>query len=264
MSYVKLPKVSYSAKSTYDWCPRQYKYLYINRYPADKPVYPATIVGIGIHALINQMYREKIFTLPFLRENWPRHLQLAIREHKFPTSTIQIDAMLKMGRETVDNFYRMADKEGILIPALKTEWHFKITLDNFVLSGIVDLVILLRGRICVIDFKTGLHDLTQHEVDDNEQLTIYAFAVWKLLGIDDAKVGFFYPRLGSIKYSERTAKNYNKLIEDTKAMLVKIAQKQFAPTYKNCWMCRYKVRCTAEDNAIRSRMDISWFYQEPK
>jgi CRISPR/Cas system-associated exonuclease Cas4 (RecB family) len=261
---VRLPKVSYSAKSTYDWCPRQYKYVYLDKYPPDKPVYPATVVGTGVHALINQMYIEKVFTLPFLRENLPRHIQLAIKEHKFPTSPTQIDAMLKMGREIVDNFYRMADREGILIPSMKTEWRFKVTLDTFAISGVVDLIILLKGRVYIIDFKTGLHDLTQEEVDANEQLTFYAFAVWKLLGIDDAKVGFFYPRLGTIRYSERTTRSYDQLIVDTRKMLEKVAQKQFAPTYVKCNWCRFSSRCAAEDMAAKTGLNQGWFYTEPR
>ena len=82
MSYVKLPKISYSGKAAYDWCPRQWKYIYLDKVSPDKPVYPTTVTGTAVHSLVSQMYRDQIFTLPFLLINWQKHLEAAIKEHK--------------------------------------------------------------------------------------------------------------------------------------------------------------------------------------
>ena len=264
MSYVKLPKISYSGKAAYDWCPRQWKYIYLDKVSPDKPVYPTTVTGTAVHSLVSQMYRDQIFTLPFLLINWQKHLEAAIKEHKYPATAMQIMAMQKMGIEIIQNFYRMAEREGILIAPVKTEWRFKLSLDDFAISGVVDLIVIVRGQVYIIDFKTGLNDLTQQEVDENEQLTFYALAALKLLGIDNAKVGFFYPRLGAIKYSKRDTANYTKLIEDARVVLGKIAARQFTPTYVKCNWCRFANRCAAEDMAAKTKLDMAWFYTEPR
>ena len=264
MTTTKPPKLSYSAKSTYEWCGRQYKYLYVDKFLPDKPVYPATVIGTGIHALISRMYQEKIFSLSFLHYHWYSHLQDAIKEHKFDASPKQQEAMFKLGKKIIGSFYYMAKKEGFLIPPLKTEWRFKLRLDTFALSGIVDLIIVVNGVVYIIDFKTGLKDLSQEEVDANEQLTFYALAVYTLLGIDNFRVGFFYPRTGKIKYSSRTPADYEALIASAREMLKKIEQKQFAPTYVKCNWCRYSSRCAAEDMVVKTGLSKDWFYTEPR
>lgn len=264
MSYTKVPKVSYSAKSTFDWCPRQYRYIYIDKVIPDKPVYQSTVVGSGIHALVHHMYKEENFTLLFLREHWSQHLISAIQQYKFPTTPKVVAAMWKLGRKIIDKFYYMADREGILVPPIKTEWRFKLLFDDLALSGVVDLIVQVHGQVYILDLKTGLTGLSDEAVNQNEQLTFYALAALKLLGIDTVKVGFFYPQLGTIKYSTRSRNDYDKLITDTRTMLKKIAERQFVPTYTNCNWCRFSTRCAAEDTAVKTNLDISWFYVEPR
>lgn len=261
----KLPSVSFSYKSTHDWCRRQWKYVYLDRAAPDKPVYPATVLGTGCHAAINDMYVASVFTQQYLAEKWPVHFAAAMDKYQFKVTDAKRQEMLVTGADILKSFYTMAEREGILIPPLKTEWKFRITEGDFVLSGIIDLITVVRGEVTILDFKTGLHAFTQTEIDASDQLTFYALAAKVLLGYDQVRVGFFYPRLQSILYSQhiRTDADYEKLKTEVREILTKIQAKDFEPSYKKCNWCRFSGRCAGEDMAARTGLDSSWFYTEP-
>lgn len=260
-----MPRISFSWKHTYDWCPRQWRYVYLDRVRPDRPAHPSMIVGSAFHATVNEMYTREIFSRSFLQDIWPRHFETVAKKERYDFRSLEErERLLRSGATILDRFYELAQREGMLVKPLKTEWKFTVTLDDYRLTGIIDLILPVRGCIEILDFKTGWREVSQDELDEHDQLTCYAFAARALLGLEDVRVGFFYPRLGTIKYSRRTAADYDALQAEIRTILERIARQEFAPTYKNCQWCRYSVRCAAEDQATRSGADPGWFYTEPR
>jgi len=254
-------RISFSWKHTYDWCPRQWRYVYLDRVKPDRPAHPSMIVGSAFHAAVNEMYTREIFSRAFLQEIWPRHFESVVKKERYDFRSLEErERLLRSGAGILDRFFGLAQREGMLIKSLKTEWKFIVTLDGYRLVGVVDLILPLKGTIEILDFKTGWREVSQAELDEHDQLTFYAFAAKTLLGLEDVRVGFFYPRLGTIKYSRRTTTDYDALQADIRTILERIARQDFAPTYRNCHWCRYSDRCAAEDLATSSGADLAWFY----
>lgn len=260
-----VPRVSFTWKHTYDWCPRQWRYLYLDRVPPDRPPHSSLIVGSAFHAVVNEMYTRELFSRVFLQEIWPRHFEAAAAKERYRfRSQEEHEQLLRSGAAILEQFHGLAQREGMLVKPLKTEWKFTLPLDGYLLVGIIDLILSLRGGIKVLDFKTGWREVSQAELDEHDQLTFYALAAKALLGLEDVRVGFFYPRLGTIKYSRRTTTDYDTLQTDIRTILKRIGRQEFAPTYKNCQWCRYSDRCAAEDLAQHSGADLAWFYTRPR
>jgi len=259
------PRVSFSWKHTYDWCPRQWRYVYLDQVRPDRPVHPSMIVGSAFHAAVNEMYMREIFTRSFLQDIWPRHFETAAKKERYDFRSLEErERLLHSGAAILDQFHGLAQREGMLVRPFKTEWKFTVTLDGYRLTGIIDLILPVRGCIEILDFKTGWREVSQDELDEHDQLTFYAFAAKLLLGLEDVRVGFFYPRLGTIKYSRRTTTDYDTLRSEIRTILSRIARQDFGPTYKNCQWCRYSDRCAAEDRAVHSGADPAWFYPGPR
>lgn len=267
----ELPKISYSKKSLYEWCPRQYEFQYISRVRPDRPKRLSPIVGQAIHACINKMYLNLRFDRAYLQTIWPAHFYGYTKREGFTfLNKAQEERWLKAGESILDKFYWLAAENGMLISPIKTEWRFELPVKNdkgeilFLLKGVIDLVIKVGDEIWIIDFKTGFYKVTEKELSEDAQLTFYSMAVRQLLGLIETKVGFFYPRHNLISPSTRTEIDYAKAIEEAMRVLKGIEEKKFEPTYVKCHLCDYQERCLATDRANRTGLDPRWFYREPQ
>lgn len=262
----KLPRVSNSSLDIWRWCPRQYRYHYVERVAPDHPkMWPSGVYGKAFHALVSDMYKFQAFDLQAMLDKWPYYFdrQVAVDKFVFKGEDTR-KKWFNSGPAVLTNFYNVASEKGLLVAPIRTEWRFKLSFEDFIVIGVVDLIIRPFGvrDIEVLDFKTGVQP-KESVIDEDDQLTFYDMAAKKELGLDVRRVGLFYPRDSEIKYSVRTDEHHQKLIADIRAMIAKIAEKDFTPTYKDCHFCPFNRRCAAEDMAARSGASLDWFYDNP-
>jgi|GEM_PF-5116724 len=262
-------RFSYSDLFLYKWCPRNYKYTRVAKYQPEYPKNISTIVGRASHRVIEAMYLSEDFSCDFLLTNWPSIYQeeLALEKYKFATPELA-KRWDRIGCNILRKFHEMAKVEGILIRPVGVEWKFKLPVEavsgrQFLIVGVVDLIVRpfsRGGDLRIIDTKTGSYQVTDQELKTNDQLTIYSLAVRQIMKEVETRVGFFYPRYGSVRWSTRSDIDHRQIIEVIDQTWQSIEQKKFDPTYNKCNMCSHRKRCAAEDWAKETGLPLGWAF----
>lgn len=267
---VLTPKVSFSWKNQYEWCPRQFKYQRVDRVAPDKPKNASTIVGIAVHRVIELMYKKKQFRLDYVLGAWSHVFENTFeRENYTFTSSINRQRWYNTGKEILEKTYKMAEARGMLVEPIAVEWKFSLEVKSklgrkFIINGKIDLIIKIGNDVWVIDLKTGKWVPSESELLDHAQLTIYDLAAKLLLKLDSPKLAFWYPRYNKLMPTERTERDHEKVINEIEQDQFAIERKEFEPTYDKCHMCSYQKRCKAEDSVAKTGVPLQWFYKEPK
>lgn len=258
---IDAPSVSYSWHSQYRWCPRQFRYQRIEKLPPDRPDTVYSVFGKSIHALLSRMYKEQLFSLNFLLSNWPTDFdaELVKSGFRFKTEKRKL-TWVRKGEEILTKFYNYAENYHLLVPAIETEWRFRLRITTesgrtFYLVGVIDLIIRVDGKIWIIDFKTG----TFHEKGAKDQLTLYSLAFRLLRGESEDYVALFYLRDGELLESTRTATDHKEILNQIEEDFANIDQKKFEPTYEKCHLCLYRGRCASEDLEKGFGVEPAWF-----
>ena len=251
-------RLSYSAISTYQSCPLQYRFRYIDRLPSRPSA--ALEFGSALHKALHELY-DKNRSLEqlneFLAQRWgaTEVLQEAV-EPRYS---------LAVAVSTMENFYRENFKEDgtpLIVPHALEEW-FEIALDGHVLVGRIDRIDTLEnGNHEIIDYKTGKRLPSQEDLDKDLQLSIYYWAAHEAMGgINPERLKFYFLRPDSneqfvtyrmpdrIKDTKETVYEVIRSIESDKASDV------FKPV-KNplCGWCDYQGEC--ESLATSARSDV--------
>ena len=265
-----LPKVSYSWKNLYEWCPRQYRYARVDRVTPDRPKSASAIVGNAIHRVVELMYKKKEFSVEYVRAAWPYVFENTFEREGFIfSSPLNRQRWYDKGLEILVKTYRMAEARGMLVEPIAVEWWFTLEVKSklgrrFIIRGKIDLIIKIGNDICVVDLKTGTHKPTQLELDDNSQLTIYHLAVTKLLKLENVKLAYWFPTYSKLMWTKRTERDHQKVINEIEKVQFAIERGEFEPTYVRCHLCSYVKRCKAEDAVKETGVQQGWFYKEPK
>ena len=164
----------------------------------------------------------------------------------------------------------MAKEKKMLIEPISVEWKFSIDVKSklgrrFKIRGKIDLILRMGDEIWVLDLKTGSYVPTAKELDEHDQLTVYSLAVKRVLGIEDAKFGLWYPTKNKIYWTRRrTDRDYDILVNEIERDQFAIEREEFEPTYNLCQMCQFRDRCKGEDAVKKTNVQQEWFYREPK
>ncbi len=264
------PKVSFSWKNEYEWCPRKFRYSRVDKVVPDKPKAASTIIGIAVHRVVELMYKKKKFSLDYVRGAWPHVFDNTFeRENHAFSSPLNRQRWYDKGLDILEKTYRMAEARGMLVEPIAVEWWFSLEVTSklgrrFIIRGKIDLIIRIGNDVWVIDLKTGTWKPSAQELADHAQLTIYDMAVRKLLKLDVAKLAFWYPRDKKLMWTERTERDHEKVINEIEQAQFAIERGEFEPTYKKCYLCQFQARCKADDSVAKTSVPFDWFYKEPK
>lgn len=226
-------RISYSSLKTYQTCPLQYKYKYIDKLPEKKR--PELIFGKFIHKVLflvlnhkqalppNQKALQKAKNL--LKQDWPKE-DLGKQEKNF---------RLK-GELILEQFFQSFNPKAQEI--LSAEEKFAVPLEDHLLSGIIDRIDKLPGDILeVVDYKTG-RPSSQEGVHQNQQLTFYYHAASaRFPKFKEIRLSLHFLE-SDLKISSQRGKadilTLKSTIDDVSG---KITKKQFPP--KNGPLCRF-------------------------
>jgi len=239
--------------STYESCPRQYKYRYIDRIPRDEESIEA-FLGSRVHEALNKLYRDlqlgKPLSLPdllaYYEWDWGRrwHDQVKIVKQDF-----SIEHYKGIGGRCLVNYYQ-AHKPFDRGQTLGLEHKVTSSLDQagrYRIQGYVDRLVRVRpGHYEVHDYKTSGRLPAQDQIDGDRQLALYQLGVvgmWP--DAEEIELVWHYLAFGKELRSRRTPEALERLKTATIALIDRIeADTEFTPIKSLlCQWCAYLSIC---------------------
>ncbi len=178
--------ISYSNSklNTFQNCPRQYKFAYIEKRAVEKPVSVEAYLGDAVHRTLEKLYTLKMNarlqpleeTIDFYRKIWEGPDRNNI---KVTRDNLGVDDYIRVGENALRKYYETYApfEDGI---ALDLEKKFSFPLDNegrFSISGKIDRISRrLDGVVEIIDYKTKASIPTQQNLDNDSQMGLYCLA----------------------------------------------------------------------------------------
>lgn len=237
-------RLSFSRIDTYQRCPRQFRYAYIDRLPA-RPA-PHLSFGTSIHRALETFYDRKLPRCPteeellgFLYDAWDgagfagldREEQLAYYRHAQ-------DVLRRFHAREAPRYRLPADTEA---------WFELPVGDTALVVGSIDRVdIDDDGVLTVIDYKTSRRVRDRAAVARSLQLSLYALACEHLYGALPGAVALDFVVAGmtvEVPLAELDLDRARRAVEDTAAA---VRAEAYEPTPNGlCAWCDHRAVCPA-------------------
>lgn len=249
-----IARFSHSQLNTFNTCPRQYHYRYLLKIPT--PMNGAASFGSAMHNTLQAFYQlveqSKQATLfQEYEEDLSLEKLLSIYENKWIDvgfeSPQHREALKKRGAEILETFYGHF-KEGVP-NIVYLEKGFKLKVGGYTLTGRIDRADRLPdGTLEIIDYKTG-RAKTQKQVDNDQQLMIYALAAKECFGQPASKLTLYFLDEDVKISTEPDEKKLDKLKEKVVKTADKINSSDFTPTPGPfaCKFCPFNKICDAAE-----------------
>jgi putative RecB family exonuclease len=247
---------SHSSLSTFENCPRQYWFRYVEKVVVDVESVEA-FVGKRVHEVLERLY---LFVgegmVPSLQRVLWRYRQVWDAQYdparvRVVRSGYQATFYRDLGARCLENYYRRhypfdADE------TLGLERPVRMLLDEagrYAVRGIVDRVVRARdGALEIHDFKTGRRVPRQQELDRDRQLALYELALRAELGeTGEVRLVWHYVQADRMLTSSRTPEQLDELRREVMALVDRIrAERGFeARPGPLCDWCEYRAMCPA-------------------
>ncbi|MBI3780945.1 MAG: PD-(D/E)XK nuclease family protein [candidate division NC10 bacterium] len=247
------PVYSPSRISTYESCPRQYRYRYIDRIPREEESIEA-FLGSRVHEALNRLYRDLLLgkhpnlndILNYYDWQWRRQWHDQVKIVKQDCS---IENYKRLGERCLKD-YHDAHKPFDRGQTLGLEHRVTSSLDpagRYRIQGYIDrLVSVGSGRYEIHDFKTSGRLPGQGLLDADRQLALYQLGVQgKWPEAKEIELVWHYLAFGKELRSRRTPEALDRLKATTIALIERIeTDTEFKPIKSTlCHWCAYKDIC---------------------
>lgn len=245
---------SHSKIGSFDTCPLQYKYAYIDRVKVEAEDTIETFLGSRVHDVLEKLYRDLMYEkrmsleelLVFYDELWKKTWKDSIIIVKKDYTQ---DNYFKMGERYLGNYYERHDPfdKGRII-GLETQnflsldeegrYKFHVRIDRLMDMG--------QGLYEVHDYKTGMKLPTQGDLDKDRQLAMYSLWVRRRFkDFKKARLVWHYLAYDKEMDSYRTEAQLESLREDVLSKIDEIEQaEEFLPQASSlCDWCLYRGIC---------------------
>jgi putative RecB family exonuclease len=243
---------SHSRVSTFEQCPRKYKFQYIDKETPEIDNTIEAFMGDMVHQSLEDLYKKKKFKqrvskaslIKFYRDVWEKEYTEDVKVVK---EGLTADNYKKMGEKFLSDYYETYKPfEQLTILGLETQdrmtlpdgnqWHVRI--DKFACDS--------QGNYYVMDYKTNSRMKDQEEADSDRQLAMYSF--WVKDKFQDAKsVKLVWHMLAFNKevVSERTEEQLEKLQQEVVTRIKEIENAREFPTNVTalCNYCGFRHLC---------------------
>ncbi len=221
---------SYSRLSTFDWCPAQYFYNYITKYPqefGDK-----ALLGNVIHkALEVSLVDGEEVNLRDLLENYR-----AAYEEYDPDETIISAELYAQGIEMLQDY--VAREAGVPTQQTTPELSFNFVFHSTLFRGFIDSVYITDTDVYLIDYKSGKFEVGPKDVPTNLQLGIYALYMKHLYPDKTITAHLYYLQSGRKKGLTYTDEDFVGIQERLRATIDGVRNTtNYLPT-KDKWKCK--------------------------
>ncbi|MFH1980915.1 MAG: PD-(D/E)XK nuclease family protein [Pseudomonadota bacterium] len=260
--------ISYSQVFTYLACPLKYQFQYVEQQPAER-VSIALPFGSAIHCAIERYHRGQMDNgvpdpLWQLQDIFTEVLTAGLDRVEVPIiykqQTPNLKAAVDMGKKMLEAFYYGIDMTGFTVIGVELPLRARlysvggVPLDMTV-TGIIDLLLKdAAGNVIAVDNKTAKNPYAQTAVDEDLQLTSYAYLLAANRYVfPTADVYCRFDVLRKLKtpkfeqhYTIRTAEQRRRFARVTAAVLAGIEARIFMPS--KSWMCgdcQFAMACEA-------------------
>lgn len=248
-----MPTYSNSKLSTFENCPLQYKYKYIDKIELEEEMEPIEFfMGSKVHEALEKLYEgvlnAKTYTVEeivaFFNKEWKENYNDTIKINKpdFTEENYRI-----MGERCIIDYYQHYhpfDKGKIL--GIETQEFLPLD-DRFKIHVRIDRLMEAEpGVYEVHDYKTSGRIASQEKVDEDRQLAVYS--MWVLKNFPDVKkvrLVWHFLRFDKEMVSERTPEQLEELRKDILVQIECIEREdRFEPNKSPlCNWCEYQEIC---------------------
>jgi DNA helicase-2/ATP-dependent DNA helicase PcrA len=228
-------EISYSRINTFRTCAWKYKLMYEDgvRIPPN----PFIALGLSIHRALDDFHRRAAQSLDELLESYNRSW---VNEGFI--SPQQTQEFYERGQGMLENYWKSS--AGRTSEIIYLEKEFRLPLGRHTLRGTIDRVDKhADGTFEIIDYKTHLELWKQEKVDSDLQLSIYALACKRVLGITPTRLSYYFLSRNCKISTLRT----DRQLRDTVDLVVETAdqlmRREFAPNFSHCRKCDFKKNC---------------------
>lgn len=237
-------KFSYSEISTYQNCPLQYRFRYVECRPSLPS--PALSFGKSVHDALEWLYSGPTPDPPSLGEvvarleaNW---------DGEGYSSPAEEARYFYQARAALELYYRNhveGAPEGFRLPAA-VEYKFRVDLGFCDLTGVIDrLDRLPEGGFEVIDYKTNRRLPPAKRLKEDLQLPLYHLAAEKIWEIPVSRVTFHYLLLDHRFTYQVTPRRVEETLAEVERVARCVESEQFEPCRNNlCPWCDYLEECS--------------------
>lgn len=250
-----MPVYSHSRLSSFENCPRQFYFRYVEKVPVETESIEA-FLGKRVHEVIERLNRfVERGMVPSLGKVLARFR--ALWDEHFDSDRVRIvraenppEAYRESGERCLRNHYGRhypfdADE------TLGIEQHVAFALDDagrYRMQGIVDRIARARdGAIEIHDYKTGRFVPSQQALDQDRQLALYQIALAPRYGDAPVRLVWHYLLRDQTRVSTRTPEQLDRLRAETAARIDEIeAERSFEPRPSTlCSWCEFRTICPA-------------------
>jgi RecB family exonuclease len=232
-------KLSYSSISTYELCPLQYRFRYIEAKPGRRT--PALGFGESLHEALRRFHAQPVPVAPPL-EVLLGHLDDAWDAAAY-RSEQEERAYHSHAREVLIAYHR--DNARTFRMPVALEQRFQIDVDGVKVSGVIDRMDRAAdGSYEIIDYKTSRRLPPRKYVETDLQLSIYHLAAYEVWGILPERLTLYFLLPGQPVTVTRTAGD----LAATRARIAEVAAKIRAGAFEPkenrlCDWCDYQAQC---------------------
>jgi putative RecB family exonuclease len=250
---------SHSKLGTYENCPRQYKFAYLDRIRREEEGIEA-FLGNCFHQAMEKLYTELRFrvmsldeVLAFYRDTWKKNFHekiVIVNQEK------TADDYLKLGLKFIEDYYRHYypfNQNRIL----GVEREIEVDLDGsgkYILRGYVDRIDLTPDGVYEIhDYKTGSFLPAQQDIDSDRQLAVYQLGLQKMWSqAKKVKLVWHFVAFDQEFSSSRTAEQLEELRQEIIELIDLIeADREFqAKESALCSWCAYEDICPLKKHEV--------------
>ncbi len=249
--------ISYSQIFTYQACSLKYKFQYFELRKHER-VSIALPFGSAIHSSIERYYRSlkdkgSLEPLEVIQEVFEDNLNADLDQRNiaifYKKETPDRKSAIEMGKGLLKAFYESIDLTGFEIAGIELPLTARLFNEDgkpmdMIVTGIIDLLLKdAQGNIITVDNKTAKQPYAQATVDEDLQLTSYAYLLASNKFVfPTADVYCRFDVMRKLKtpkfqqhYTIRTAAQRRRFAKLTNAILAGIDSRIFIPN--KSWMC---------------------------
>jgi putative RecB family exonuclease len=249
-----LTQYSHSRLSTFENCPRQFAYRYLEKLPVETESVEA-FLGKRVHEILERLnhHVSRYGRPPSLRQviaryrsDWAAAWHDGIEIVRADTTRSSWE---ERGARCLENYYRAQYPftDGTSA-GIEERLQFKLdAAGRYKLVGIVDRIVDRgAGRYEIHDYKTGSRLPTQSQVDGERQLALYQIGLQQTYGdVQEVELVWHYLLHGRTLRSRRTPDQLDGLREQTIALIDAIEAERSWATRPGplCRWCDFKSHC---------------------
>lgn len=265
---------SYSRLSTFENCPLQYRFRYVDRIKIEEAQTIEAFMGVRVHEVLEKLYKDIRLSrtntlnelLSFYDENWHKNYSDNIRFVKDYSPQNYKDTGARCIKEYYNRYSPFNDGK-----TLGLEQMISIDIGGYRLRGFIDrLSSSMDGVYEIHDYKTSQYLPLQLHFDSDRQLALYQIGVQDMFA-DAAEVALVWHYLVHDKEirSRRTEHDLLELRSEIIALIQTIehAEKEYNfPVIESplCDWCEYQSLCPKRMHVVKTgQMPLHKYLNDP-